>query len=68
MSLLSILNPWDEIKRLRARLADAVARDEVVTASLAVCWKEIGVLNDQIAKFDHDSNEKPGGSKKKAAK
>ena len=68
MKLLDVLNPWGQISRLQAELADA--KDRVARAKdlLAIRGNQVEHLEKQIAKFDGDGDGKVGGSKKKAQK
>ena len=68
MKLLTVLNPWGQISRLQAQLADVADRLARAKEMLAFRSNQVAFLEEKISKFDHDGDGKPGGSKKKAPK
>lgn len=75
MDLGKLLNPWAENFRLqreleRVRGEAAEFRDKYGRAKdmLTIQTHRAAYLEAELAKFDHDGDGKPGGSKKKKAK
>ena len=68
MKLLTVLNPWGQISRLKAQLADVTDRLGRAKDLLAIRGNQVEYLEKQVAKFDGDGDGKIGGSKKKAPK
>lgn len=75
MDLGKLLNPWAENFRLRrelerARGEAAEFRDKHGRAKdmLMIQTTRAAYLEAELAKFDHDGDGKPGGSKKRVKK